>query len=357
MSSDFSPSGRPLLIGSLPLADHEEAARLVFDYTPEIPSWAQLSKHRHEMMISQFLPGLPGLRRLEDKEFSDLSADDFDSEILRFYEEYMAVMDGALDLTDSRFSLTEDTARGFFVLLEQLERRKTSPFAVKGQITGPFTFATGVQDQVQKAIFYDPQMRDAAVKLLALKASWQVRQLSRFESPVVVFVDEPALAGFGSSEFISVSREEVLRCLEEVIAAVHAEGGLAGVHVCANTDWSLVLDASADIVSFDAYSFFDRFILYADSVKRFIDSGGALAWGIVPTSDPADVDHETTESLTALWQKQFDTLGGLGFDRRQLERQALVTPSCGTGSLSVERAEKVLQLTRDVARTFRSQNR
>ena len=34
------------------------------------------------------------------------------------------------------------------------------------------------------------------------------------------------------------------------------EGGLVGVHVCANTDWSLVLDSSADIVSFDAYALF-----------------------------------------------------------------------------------------------------
>ena len=35
---------RPCLIGSLPLTDYAEAARLVWDYTPEIPLWVQLPK-------------------------------------------------------------------------------------------------------------------------------------------------------------------------------------------------------------------------------------------------------------------------------------------------------------------------
>jgi methionine synthase II (cobalamin-independent) len=357
MMPEFMPACRPALIGSLPLEDHLEAAELVFRYTPEIPSWAQLSKNRQETMIPQFLAGLPGLREFESKESCDLSAADYESELLRFYEEYMAVVEGGRDLEDSRFVLTETKAPGFFVFLEQLERRKPPLFALKGQVTGPFTFTTGLQDQNQKAIFYDPQLRDAAVKLLALRARWQVRRLARFQAPVLVFFDEPALAGFGSSEFISVSREEVQQCLEEAIAAVHDEGGLAGVHVCANTDWSLVLDTLPDIVSFDAYSYFDRFVLYTDSLKHFVEGGGVLAWGIVPTSNPEDIDGETTESLAARWRRQFDALIELGFERRRLEAQTMITPSCGTGSLSVERAGKVLRLTRELADTVRSQPR
>jgi hypothetical protein len=158
-----------------------------------------------------------------------------------------------------------------------------------------------VPDQNKRAIFYDEQLREAAVKHLAMKARWQVRQLSQFERPVIIFIDEPALAGFGSSEFISISRDEIAPCLEEVIEAVHLEGGLAGVHVCANTDWSLILKSSADIVSFDAYSFFDRFILYADDLKAFLEMGGKIAWGMVPTLEPDRLDRETTDSLVQQW--------------------------------------------------------
>ena len=51
------------------------------------------------------------------------------------------------------------------------------------------------------------------------------------------------------------------------IDAIKAAGGMAGVHVCANTDWSLVLDSGADILSFDAYGYFDKLILYRDALQ------------------------------------------------------------------------------------------
>ena len=47
------------------------------------------------------------------------------------------------------------------------------------------------------------QLRDAAVKLLAMKAGWQVRRLLGFGHPVLIFVDEPGLAesaGLASAE-------------------------------------------------------------------------------------------------------------------------------------------------------------
>ena len=34
----------------------------------------------------------------------------------------------------------------------------------------------------------------------------------------------------------------------EIVEAIHGEGGLAGIHICANTDWSLALDGSLDMV-------------------------------------------------------------------------------------------------------------
>jgi hypothetical protein len=52
---------------------------------------------------------------------------------------------------------------------------ETPPVAVKGQVTGPITFCTGVKDQDDRAIFYDDTLRDAAVKHLALNARWQIR--------------------------------------------------------------------------------------------------------------------------------------------------------------------------------------
>ncbi|MBU1163831.1 MAG: hypothetical protein KKA75_06750, partial [Proteobacteria bacterium] len=290
MIENFQANGLPVLIGSLPIDDHTEAVKLVFRDTPEIPLWVQLPVYKEEGMIAQFLSGLPGLIIEKERAYIDTSAGGFGEDLLKFYEDYIAVVEGGGELSGSRFVLTEDGAAGFFEFTKQLKVVSVPPVAVKGQITGPVTFCTGMNDQDGKAIFYDEQIRDVAVKLLAQKARWQVRELSKFGVPVIIFFDEPALAGFGSSAFISITKDEVAKCFNEVIEAVHSEGGLAGIHVCANTDWSLVLGSSADIVSFDAYSFFDRFILYSDHIRKFVESGRILAWGIVPTSKAEDVE-------------------------------------------------------------------
>ena len=355
MNADFSANSLPVLIGSLPVSDHEEAIQHVLKYTPEIPLWVQLPFYKKEGMIVQFMPGMPGAKFEEEKEFIDTSDENFDNDVLKFYEEYMAVLEGNTDLFGSRFSLTEDEARGFFVFLEHIKTFPAPPTALKGQITGPLTFCTSLNDQDGRAIFYNDQLRDIAVKLLALKAKWQARKLAESGYPVIIFLDEPALAGFGSSALISISKDEIIECFNEVIEAVHEEGGLAGVHVCANADWSLIFDSKTDIISFDAYSFFDKFILYPDQLKDFFEAGRILAWGIVPTLHAEDIDRETTDSLVANWKEKALKLENLGIAKDRIFAQSLISPSCGTGSLSIDHAIKVLKLTRQVSERLREE--
>jgi methionine synthase II (cobalamin-independent) len=353
MIPKFSANGLPLLIGSLPLRNHAKGVELVFEYTPEIPLWVQLPAFREEGMIAQFQPGFPGLTMKTEKSFIDTSNPSFDEDILGFYEDFMAVSEKEAEINGSRFAMDRNAAGGFFAFTEHLRSLPGRPLAVKGQITGPITFGMGLCDQNGKAVFYDDQLRDVAIKLLAQKARWQVKMLSEFGSKIIIFLDEPALAGFGSSAMISVSREEVAACFEEVIGPVHNEGGLAGIHVCANADWSLILESEADIISFDAYSYFDKLILYPDHVRRFIESGKILAWGIVPTLNSDDIEKETAESLVARWEAQSAAIEALGFDRSAILAQTFITPACGAGALNIELANKVLALTRQVSDTLR----
>jgi hypothetical protein len=214
--------------------------------------------------------------------------------------------------------------------------------------------ATGLTNQDRRAVFYDQRLLDVVVKTLAMKARWQAEKLSQRELPAIVFIDEPGLAGFGSSTFISISSEDIGRALSEVIEAIHEAGGLAGVHVCANTDWSLILNSSADILSFDAYDFFDRLLLYDQALKGFFDKGRILAWGIVPTSKAEDIENENASSLIEKWQGQVARLAALGIDRETILAQSLITPSCGTGSLVREQAVRVLDMTREVSHRLQS---
>lgn len=350
MTIDFTPRGLAAWIGSLPLEDHDRANAMMWEYTPDIPIWIQLPRLAGEGMINQFLPGMPGLRTKDGRTFVQTRDDAFDGELLAFFEETLDVAQDLSRLDDSRFALSPDIAPGFFKLIKTIDARTNPPVAVKGQVTGPFTFATSITDQDGRAIFYHEALRDAAVTCIALKARWQVRQLKKYGIPVILFLDEPGLAGFGSSAFISVSREDVADSLEEVIAAIHEESGLAGVHVCANCEWPVILDSSADIVSFDAYSFFDKFILYPKQIKGFMEKGGIIAWGIVPTGDIAALEKESVESLAVLWENEVSGLAAAtGLSPARILDQSLITPSCGAGSLPLAAAEKVARMTKELS--------
>lgn len=354
MTPTFTPGGLPAWIGSLPIDDHQEAVRLVDKYSPDIPAWIQLPAFAAEGMLVQFAGPLPGLVWDGDRMFIDAGAAGFDQELLEFFENYTEIIGGKIALADSRFALTPRAAPGFFELLAYLDRRKTPPAAVKGQVTGPFTFAAGISDADGRAILYHDALRDAAVTCIAMNARWQTEQLSAYGAPVIMFLDEPGLAGFGSSAFISVSGADIAACFEPVIREIHAAGGLAGVHVCANTDWSLVFDSSADIVSFDAYSFFDKFILYPDKIRGFIRRGGILAWGIVPTGDPEWVRRENADDLLARLESHMTQVAALGIDPKVVAAQSLITPSCGTGSLPLADAVRVIDMTREISDRFRA---
>ena len=347
--TSFKANGLPLLVGSLPMDDHQAAAQLVMEYTPQIPLWVQLPQFREEGMVNQFITGLPGLTVLKGKHFLDTQKPEFDDELVAFFEDYLALSEPGSDLEGSRFAFSDTTGKGFFEFLNQVDKKKGPFVALKGQVTGPITFGTGVKDEQDRDIFYNDQLRDAAVKKLALNARWQANAMAKRGAIPIIFLDEPALAGFGTSAYITISKEDVIACIEEIVKEIHGEKGLAGVHVCANTEWDMLLGSNIDIISFDAFSFFDKFILYPEMIKAYLERGSILAFGIVPTADAETIAQQTTRGLVEKFEAQVAQLMLLGFDRKTIIEQTFITPSCGTGSLDFESAKRVLQLTKEVS--------
>ncbi len=352
----FQANCRPILIGSLPHADHEEAMQLIVKYTPEIPLWPQLPKKPREGMIRQFLTGFPGLIDDGKKYWIDTGCQGFEEEMAAFYEDYMQVEEASERLEDSRFALGIDSAAGFFTLQRTLHKAQPH-LTAKGQVTGPVTTGIGVKDQHGNSIFYDDSLRDVLIKLLSMKARWQIAQLQKFtkKEPPIIFIDEPGLVSFGSSGFAGISQEMVSEAVAEVITTIQQAGGLAGVHICANGDWDPALSSATDIISFDAYFYFDNFILFKEQLSKFLSRGGILAWGIVPTGDPLVVAKESSASLFVKWNEQLKILTTFGFSEQQLMEQTLIAPSCGTGSLTAELAQKVLSMTSEVSQLAKKQ--
>lgn len=328
-------------IGSLPHTDAEEAVDDVLHYLSDIPAWPQLPQRSfYETFGAQASEGLPAV--VIDEAAEKLTVDTGDSlqdEMLDFYTDYLS------DSLDP-FAISERYAAG---LNELISRGGKYPY-VKGQLPGPVTWGLTVVDQDLKCAYYNDDVRDGIVKGLARKAQWMAGQLSPLADDVLIFLDEPSLQSIGSAT-VALHENEVIQQLDEVVTAVHDAGAYAGIHCCGNTDWSLLTRTAADIISFDAWSHSQQFSLYSTKIAGYLARGGCIAWGIVPSSD--EIDSQDKDSVLAAFQDALKLLTEKGIDEQLILGQALITPSCGAGTLTKDRALKILEITAEVSKELR----
>lgn len=335
-------------IGSLPHATAEAACEVVLENIPEIPIWPQLPKMDfREQMEIQYSEGLPRVVLDEARQRMHFDASgDLTADLERFYENYLA------DNLEY-FRVSPLYGRGIYEMEKRLrEPGGPRPDHFKNQVTGPITVGLGRVDESKRSVYYHEMLRDVIVKGTEMKARWLLRRFKFLGCPQICFIDEPILSAFGSSTYVSVQRPDVVQALEAVILAVHREDALAGIHCCGNTEWTILMDAGADVVSFDAYDYGETIGYYADRLKVFLENGGILAWGIVPTS--AKISLETADSLSRKLAGHVSALSGKGLAESLIWDNCLLTPSCGTGSLSVELSEKVLATLHEVSRKLRA---
>lgn len=352
-TGQFTPACLPLLLGSMPGTDHLEAVKNIFSITPEIPLWPQLPANPKETILQQFLPGLPGVIWGENAHSHiSISHPQFNAELSLFQKEYQAVMGGRCNQDMSRFILEPETAGGLFSLLNYMDREKPDILAIKGQTIGPVTFCTSLRDEAGKPIFHNKSLRQCAVKLLALKARWQTQQLVRFSTTPILFFDEPMLFGLGKPSFPKIRGWELLEIYSETLDLLAFDNGLTGIHVCADTDWGLVFQTGVNIISFDAYNYFDRLLDFPIQLKQFLEEGGMLAFGIVPTSYEMLL-KETSQALADKWDMQVAAIAGLDIDKKRIQQQSFITPSCGTGRLTAQQSIAVMSMTRELSTLIR----
>lgn len=316
-------------IGSLPHLDPEEACGLVFE-TFDIPFWPQLPRVSFlEWMIPQYSEGMPFITvdEVSERIFIDRNESD---ELDRFYETCR---------DECRIAISDDYARGFHAFLKIIRGKRFD--ILKGQITGPLTFTLGLKDREGRLVFFDEELRQISLMLLQAKARWQIDQLRPHCEEVIMFLDEPIFSAIGSSTYLGVSREESLRLLSETTSAIVTAGGIPGIHCCGSADWALVVESGAKIINFDACSYFENLAMYRDEIGAFLEKGGYLAWGVVPTTD--EMGRETSESLVAKFDNALESISR-HIPKDLLLSRILLTPSCGTGSRSIEETIRIFQL-------------
>lgn len=326
----------PLLIGSLPHTDPKDAVEAVFQYFPDSPSWPQFPRISPlEGMELQFLENIPGWY-IDNNKVIFKRGDSAFEEISNFLQ--LAINDDY-----ERFEITSNRAIGLKIFLEKLKCINKKPEVVKGQVIGPITFLTSHKIEDGSRLFKDETYLEVIPLFLRQKALYQYYKFKEVvDSDVIIFFDEPILSEIGSA-VTNITTDVAEEALEKVLDKLPFK---RGIHICGNSDWDFILSLPIDIVNFDAFKFSKEFLIYYKAIKEFINKNGIIALGVIPTNieDLKRIGFNEIYNLTMGIVEKLKEI----CDKKDLEENLIITPSCGMGALDIESAEKVFKLLKEL---------
>jgi len=324
-------------IGSLPFTDSDKALDFVLsNFAAHIPFWPQLPRRSFlESMHVQYSQGFPGIKIDLSKKniYADTRSNSFMDEFEKCYD---ALNNKRLDF----FSISPDYAAGLDGFLKNIKNKNFN--FIKGQVIGPISYGMTILDEKKRPLIFNKELSEIIPQFLGFKAKWQISEFRKSaKSSIVMFIDEPYLVAIGTDQFSGLGEEKIASQLNSVISEIHQENAIAGIHCCGNTDWSVILETDVDILSFDAFEFMDNLLIYKDSLDKFIERGGMLAFGIVPNRHDYDLEGYAARASKAVKNQSW-----------LLKNGAVITPSCGCGTLGESIAQKIHLLTIEIANSL-----
>lgn len=345
-----------LAIGSLPHNDLTKAMNVVKKDFPQIPFFPQLKNiNKNEDMIIQFLEGLPSFLPSKLENFTiDSDSEEFFEDLETFFTDYEKITSENNAEILEHYEISKDFSSSF----EEFENiiKTTKPQFAKGQIVGPFTLATTLQDNNGKAVIYDETLKDIIVKLLSLKALWQIKRIKKAnpDTTPIIFMDEPSISQLGTSAYMTISEAEVIQMLKEISDIIKANGGISAIHCCGKCDWSIPMKAKIELLNPDAYTFAENFSIYYKMIENHLLSGGKIAWGLIPTLDVDALRDTTLKNLIEKFEQAVKYLTNKRIDEKLIIDNSLITSSCGAGSLSIENAERAMDLVSELSKELKA---
>ncbi len=345
----FKPSTRlpaPLMttgIGSLPHTQLELAMQqslsVDIPYLPQLPR-----KDPAELMIPQALEGLPGVSIDPDGgsiialSTWEKGAREFDEKLDKAFES------GRL----SGFEPTAASTSAWRPFLWEVEQRKL-PIA-KAQLTGPITARWAAKLDDGRPVAALPKLDKQIFRLALARSTAMARAIRERGARPLFFLDEPSLYLLDRRH--NPQHAVVFEELRIVILALQKEGAMVGAHCCGNADWSPVLKLGLNVLSIDARLSLGALLATADTFWSFVDGGGHLALGIVPTNLNSSFDVGGLVQAALALIKAHASQG----DRQvaQLLGQSLLTPACGLALRTIPDCEQVFEDLQSAQRTLRT---
>jgi hypothetical protein len=313
----------------MPHKDVDRALELALSM--DIPFWPQLPHvSYYEDMYVQAAEHFPGILLDLENQTLRFSMDNFINE----FEDAMA-----------RFDEPEyfDISRDYSVVYHKfLEMDLSDRPAIRGQLEGPISFGLNVLDQDKRPILFEDTIRPFMFEFMSKRINVQLKRLQLMNPNAFMFVDEPGLQ-FLFSALSGYDSTKAKSDMEQFFSVIQRP---RGIHLCGNPDWDFLLHLDLDILSLDIYQNGEVFSSYWKSIKNFLDRGGVIVWGVVPTNfEPFEAENirSLETRLTGVW----DFLSAKGIDREFLLSRSLISPATcclvnPDGETTVEKAFAVV---------------
>jgi hypothetical protein len=323
-------------MGIMPHTEIERALEVALSL--DIPFWPQLPKVSYfEDMYVQALENFPGVRIDIDNRriLFDLS---------RFYEELPSYFEKADD--PETFRLTKEFS---LVYRRFLEKDLSRYSAIRGQMISPISLGLKVVDQDKKSIIYHDEVREILFDFIQKKVNQQYQELKTKNRNAFVWVDDPGLELI----FTAFSGYNEVQAKGDLDRFLEGLEGPKGLHLCAKPDWDFLLKSKLDILSFDSFNCGAVIINY-QSLRDFLNRGGVISWGIVPTYTDL-LERETIDSLIKLLETFWEDLSRKGVEEERLLHQSLLAPAtCNLMNPDKEKTvEKAFGMLKDLSRKIR----
>jgi len=301
-----------LLTTAMAVMPHTDVARaLKMALSLDVPFWPQLPNYSYyEDMYVQAAEHFPGIILDMDKRTLRFSMDKFTEEL----EETLIQFD---DSAIFDISETYSVVYHRFLALNLANRP-----AIRGQLEGPISFGFNILDQDERPIIFDDTVRPFMLDFMAKRLNVQLARLKQCNVNAFMFVDEPGLQ-FLFSAMAGYSDLKAKDDLDQFFTKVERP---RGIHLCGNPDWDFLLNLDLDVLSLDVYSNAEIFSSYADSVLKFLDRGGVIVWGIIPTGFEA-FSREEIPSLIHRLESIWKVLWSKSIDREQLISRSMLSPA------------------------------
>ena len=314
-------------IGSLPHRDPVGAATCAFAATtlPCIPSLPRRSPA--EGMVAQAVGSLPGVTL---GQYGSISIDPS-----RFGSDIVV---GA-DLRGESFG----GLRAFLDLAARRDHRGP----VKWQFIGPVTLGLSLRRAgAPSSVAFRLAVNAVRAHLDAIATAVACRLP---HSRQIVLVDEPSFGSLMTSSF-PIAPDVAIDLVSEAMSVLEHRA-VVGLHCCDRADIPSLLATGPRLLSLPVTSAVPDAAGY---LQRYLDRGGVVVWGAVATDGPVlNTPDRSWRALAGVWRDLIDR----GVDADALVQRSIISPQCGLGLHSRAAAQRVLELTSELAERVAAESR